>query len=221
MISNNDIVLTKPYALSRVKFLRQFFSFAKDRYIENSVYNLSDYETILGLKAAKQFKPAMFQAIINRQENKMAIDEGHRADPQVIVPPIAVDENLPVETPIQQNIPVRGDIERWKLQTKLFKDFKMAKSELKDKMKGLLPPAIFKTLELKGGLEGWTNVNPEIVFEYILGNDFAHLTEGEVDEAYENIRRPWKRDLTLKENLENMLEANNILGDSLLEFIFY
>ena len=54
---------------------------------------ISDYETIIGLRAAKQFKPAMFQAIINRQENNMTIDEGRRADPQVIVPLIAVDEN--------------------------------------------------------------------------------------------------------------------------------
>ena len=61
--------------------MRQFYSFAKERYIENSVYDLSDYETILGLKGAKQFKPAMFQAIINRQENNLAIDEGRRANP--------------------------------------------------------------------------------------------------------------------------------------------
>ena len=84
----------------------------------------------------------MFQAIIDGQENNLAIDEGRRANLQVIVPPIAVDENLPVAAPIQQEIPARGDLERWKLQTKLFKDFKIAKSELKDKMKGLLPTDI-------------------------------------------------------------------------------
>ena len=215
MISNK-IELTKPYALSRVRFLRQFYSFAKERYEENSAFDLSDYETILGLKGAKQFKPAMFQAIINRQENNIAIDEGRRADPQVIVPPIAVDENLPEEVPIRQEIPVRGDIERWKLQTKLFKDFKMAKSELKEMMKNLLPTEIFQALERKGGDEGWgwANVNPDIIFDYILGHEFAHLTEGEIDEAYENIRRPWKRNITLKENIESMVEANNILGAS-------
>ena len=213
MIPNNN-ELTKPYALSRVRFMRQIYSFAKERYIENSAYDLSDFETILGLKGAKQFKPAMFQAITNRQENNMAIDEGLRANPQIIVPPIAVDENLPVAAPIQQEIPARGDLERWKLQTKLFKDFKIAKSELKDMMKNLLPPEILKTLERQGGQEGWENVNPDMIFDYILGNKFAHLTEGEIDEAYENIRRPWKRNLTLKENIERMVEANNILGAS-------
>ena len=56
MIATNDILLTKPYALSRVNFLRQFYSLAKERLIKNSPYNLSDdYETILGfLKASKQ-----------------------------------------------------------------------------------------------------------------------------------------------------------------------
>ena len=210
----NKIELTKPYALSRVRFLRQFYSFAKERYIENSAYDLSEYETILGLNGAKQFKPAMFQAIINRQENNLAIEEGLRAVPQIIVPPIAVDENLPVEAPIRQEIPARGDIERWKLQTKLFKDFKMAKSELKEMIKNLLPTEVFQALERKGGNEGWANVNPEMIFDYILSHEFAHLTEGEIDAAYENIRRPWKRNLTLKENIDSMVEANNILGAS-------
>ena len=126
----NKIELTKPYALSRVRFLRQFYSFAKERYIENSPYDLSNYSTILGLRGARQFRPEMFQAMINLQENNLAIDEGIRADPQVIVPPIPINENLPVDVPTIQEIPIRGDIERWKLNTKLFRDFKLAKSEL-------------------------------------------------------------------------------------------
>jgi hypothetical protein len=78
----------------------------------------------------------------------------------------------------------------------------------------LLPPKIFTSLVAKGGIEGWSNVTPEDVFDYILGNDFSRLTEGEVEAAQAKISRPWDRKLTLLENLEAMEEANKALGDS-------
>ena len=88
MIQPNDITLVKPYALNRVRFMRQFYNFAKDRSIKNSPNDLSDFKSILGLLGSKQFKPNMFRAILNLQENNMAIDNGLRADPREIIAPI-------------------------------------------------------------------------------------------------------------------------------------
>ena len=105
MIHPNDITLVKPYALNRVRFMRQFYNFAKDRSIKNSPHDLSDFKSILGSMGSKQFKPNMFRAILNLQENNMAIDAGIRADPQVIIAPIPVDENLPVDIPVKTQIP--------------------------------------------------------------------------------------------------------------------
>ena len=218
MIQPNDVTLVKPYALNRVRFMRQFYNFAEDRSIKNSPHNLSDYKSILGLLGSKQFKPNMFRAILNLQENNMAIDNGLRADPREIIAPIPVDENLPVDIPLKTQIPAQNaansTFERWKLTNKLAEDFKEAKTELKEKMFLLLPPTIFNSLVAKGGIEGWSNVTPEMVFDYVLGNDFAHLTEGEVEAAQAKISRPWDRKLTLLENMEAMEEANKTLGDS-------
>ena len=59
MIAINEKTLTKPYCLTRIDFLQQFYTFAKERAIKRSTKNLSDFENILGLKATKIFKPAM------------------------------------------------------------------------------------------------------------------------------------------------------------------
>ena len=98
----NEKSLIKPYCLNRIDFLQQFYTFAKERAIKRSTKNLSDFENILGLKASKIFKPAMYQAIRNRDANNEAILAGLEAVPPVIVANIAPDPNLPAELPPQQ-----------------------------------------------------------------------------------------------------------------------
>lgn len=160
----------------------------------------------------------MFRAIQNLQENNMAIEAGLQMDPQVVIEPIPINEHLPVDIPLKTQIPAQNAtnsiFERWKLTNNLAEDFMTARAELKEIMKHLLPPKIFNSLVAKGGIEGWSNVTPEMVFDYVLGNDFAQLTVGEVEEAQAKISRAWDRKLTLLENLEAMEEANRTLGDS-------
>ena len=65
-----------PYALNRVIFLRQFYNIAKDRRIENSINDLSEFQTILGPRTIKIFKPTMYQALVDLADNNMAISAG-------------------------------------------------------------------------------------------------------------------------------------------------
>ena len=72
MIAINDKTLTKPYCLTRIFFLQQFYTFAKERKIKRSTKNLSDFENILGLKGAKIFKIEMHNAMQAQKENNAA-----------------------------------------------------------------------------------------------------------------------------------------------------
>ena len=69
---------------------------------------------------AKQFKPPIFKAIINRLEYNITIDAGRRENPQVFIDPIPIDINFPVEVPVQTPIPItNAALERWKLTNKI------------------------------------------------------------------------------------------------------
>jgi hypothetical protein len=60
--------LKNPSALKTVAFLRQFYNIASERAI-NITYKLAEFQTILGLKAAKYFQPDMFNAMTNLSNN--------------------------------------------------------------------------------------------------------------------------------------------------------
>ena len=87
-MTSNDKVLTKPYCLSRVDFLRQFYAYAKDRKIKGSGKNLSDFKTIIGNKGTKLFKPNTWTAMQLQIQNDLDIAAGLVANPVIIVPPI-------------------------------------------------------------------------------------------------------------------------------------
>ena len=216
----NSILLEKPYALNRMAFLRQFYNIASERAIKNSVHTLAKFQTILGIKAAKYFEPEMFTALCNLRDNETAIQEGLIQNPPLIVNPIPIDINLPKNVPTTTDIPAGAALERWKLTNALYVDFILARSELKEKMRTLIPIEIFDSLEVIGGPRGWANISPEDVFNYILGDTFAKLNDKELEEAEEKISKPWDKKLPLKANLEAMSKANNDLGASFPELKF-
>ena len=209
----NEKSLIKPYCLNRIDFLQQFYTFAKERAIKRSTKNLSDFENILGLKATKIFKPAMYQAIRNRDANNEAILAGLEAVPPVIIANIAPDPNLPTELPPQQiDIPQTAiAIKRWEIIDEMRTDFNNAKMALKDKMKALLPESFYVSLVLKAGIEGWSNVEPADVFTYILDDEFSDLSDNDLNVIMRKINQPWNKNISLKSNLESMVKENNDL----------
>jgi hypothetical protein len=213
MIATNEKTLSKPYCLNRIDFLQQFYTYAKERTIKRSTKNLSDFENILGFKAAKIFKPAMHQAIVDRNANLEAIQAGLNEVPQVIVANIAPDQNLPFDLPVQQiDIPQNAvAIKRWEIIDEMRTDFNNAKMALKDKMKALLPENMYDSLKLKAGVEGWSNVEPADVFTYILNDEFADLSDADLDGIIKKINQPWNKNIALKSNLESMVKENNNL----------
>jgi hypothetical protein len=104
MISINNKNLQKPYGLYRTQFLTQLFTIAFERKIINSAHNLSDYESILGPKAIKTFKPAMWEAMEELRLNKVAIATGLTEVPPVTVAPIAININLPITLPTHTDL---------------------------------------------------------------------------------------------------------------------
>ena len=213
----NSILLEKPYALNRVAFLRQFYNIASERAIKNSIHTLAKFQTILGTRAAKYFEPDMFTALNDLRDNQIAIQAGLTQIPPVIVNPIPIDINLPKNVPTTTDIPGGAALERWKLTNALYVDFILARAELKEQMRTLLPIEIFNSLEIIGGPRKWANINPEDVFNYVLGENFAKLNDKELEEAEEKISKPWDKKLPLQANLEAMIKANNDLGDSFPE----
>ena len=213
MIAINDKTLTKPYCLTRIFFLQQFYTFAKERKIKRSTKNLSDFENILGLKGAKIFKIEMHNAMQAQKENNAAIAIGLEQVPPITVARIPVNANLPVELPTQQaDIPRTAvDIKRWEIVDEMLKDFDNAKMILKEKMKALLPEDIFESLKLKAGIEGWSNVEPADVFDHILSDEFSDLSDGNLDIIIKKINQPWNKSIPLKSNLEAMVKENDNL----------
>ena len=216
MISPNDKSLQKPYCLTRIDFLQQFYTFAKERKIKRSTKNLSDYANILGRKAAKIFKPDMYNAIQNLETNILEVEAGLEQIPPIIIANIPVDPNLPIELPEQQqDIPNNAvAIKRWEIIDELRTDFDNAKMMLKDKMKALLPADIFESLVLKAGIEGWSNVEPADVFNYILDDEFSDLSDKDLKSITKKINKPWNKSIPLKSNLEAMLKENNALKEA-------
>jgi len=216
MISPNDKSLQKPYCLTRIEFLQQFYTLAKERKIKRSIKNLSDFNNILGLKAAKIFKIEMYNAMQALQANNEAIAIGLEQIPPIIIANIPVDPNLPAELPEQQqDIPANAvAIKRWEIIDEMRTDFDNAKMMLKDKMKTLLPADIFESLVLKAGIEGWSNVSPADVFNYILDDEFSDLSEDNLNVVLDKIKKPWNKRIPLKTNMENMLKENEALKEA-------
>ena len=216
MISTNVTTLEKPYCLTRIKFLQQFYTLAKERKIKRSTKNLSDFENILGVKAAKIFKIEMYNAIQELEANTQAINAGLEQVPPVIIANIPINPYLPVVLPEQpQDIPNNAvAIKRWEIIDELLNDFDNARTMLKDKMKALLPGDIYDSLILKAGIEGWSNVSPADVFNYILDDEFSDLSEDNLNEVLNKIKKPWNKSIPLKTNMENMLKENEALKEA-------
>jgi hypothetical protein len=85
---------------------------------------------------------------------------------------------------------------------------------LKDKMKALLPGDIFDSLVLKAGIEGWSNVMPADVFDYILDDEFSDLSNENLKSIIKKINKPWNKSIPLKSNMEAMLKENNALKEA-------
>ena len=214
-MTSNDKFLTKPYCLTRVDFLRQFYSYAKDRKIKGSGKNLSDYKSILGNKGIQLFKPETWANMQLQVQNDLAIAAGLVANPIVIVPPIPLNQNLPIDPPVIGDIPNTAiAIERWKILEKISEDFELAKAHLKSKMHTMLPQEIFKSLERSKGVEGWAIVEPSDVFNYILSDELGSITAGELQEALDAIKNPWDKRKPSRTNLEEIVEKNNIIGET-------
>jgi hypothetical protein len=215
MISNEKTLL-QPYCLTRIEFLQQFYTIAKERKIKRSTKNLSDFAGIIGTKAAKIFKLDMYNAIQDLEANSQAINAGLEQSPPVIIANIPTNPNLPVELPEQQqDIPNTAvAIKRWEIIDEMRSDFDNAKMMLKDKMKALLPGDIFDSLILKAGIEGWSNVSPADVFNYILDDEFSDLSEDNLNKVLDKIKKPWNKSIPLKTNMENMLKENETLREA-------
>jgi hypothetical protein len=129
MISTNKKTLQQPYCITRIDFLQQFYTFAKERKIKRSTRNLSDFAGIISTKAAKIFKLEMYNAIQNLEANTQAINAGLEQIPPIIIANIPINPNLPVEQPDQQqDIPNNSvAIKRWETIDEMRSDFDNAK----------------------------------------------------------------------------------------------
>ena len=213
MIATNEKTLQQPYCINRIDFLQQFYTLAKERKIKRSTNNLSDFAGIIGIKAAKIFKLDMYNAIQDLKANTLAINAGLEQIPPIIIANIPTNPNLPVELPDQQqDIPNNAvAIKRWEIIDEMRSDFDNAKMVLKDKMKALLPNDIFESLVLKAGIEGWSNVKPADVFNYVLDDEFSDLSDENLKAIINKINRPWIKSITLRANMEAMIKENNSL----------
>jgi len=213
MIATNEKTLQQPYCINRIDFLQQFYTVAKERKIKRSTKNLSDFAGIIGTKAAKIFKLDMYYAIQDLKANTEAINAGLEQIPPIIIANIPTNPNLPVELPDQQqDIPNNAvAIKRWEIIDEMRSDFDSAKTMLKDKMKALLPNDIFESIVLKAGIEGWSNVMPADVFDYILNDEFSDLSNENLDAILKKINKPWIKSIPLKANMEAMIKENNAL----------
>jgi hypothetical protein len=68
---------------------------------------------------------------------------------------------------------------------------------------------------LKAGIEGWSNVEPADVFDYILSDDFSDLSDANLDVIIKKINQPWNKNITLKSNLESMVKVIVFLNHGL------
>jgi len=222
MLSLNSKTLKKPYGLYRTQFLTQLFAEAFERKITNSSTNLSDYETILGPKAIKIFKPEMWQALEELRLNREAIALGLLEAPPVIVAPIPANVNLPIAIPLHTDLQANAttnQIAIWKIKAEITNDVVLAKAEFKDKIKSMIPEDVYNTLVIQGGTRGWAVIEPSDAFDLILGEEFSKVSAEILKKAVENISIAWNKDLPLRTNLENMAELNTIIGAAFLHLM--
>jgi hypothetical protein len=215
MLSLNSKTLKKPYGLYRTQFLTQLFAEAFERKIINSSTNLSDYVTILGLKATKIFKPEMWEALEELRLNREAIALGLLEVPPVIIAPIVANVNLPIAIPSHTDLQINAttnQIAIWKIKAEITNDVVLAKAEFKDKIKSMIPEEVYNTLVIQGGTRGWAVIEPSDAFDLILGEEFSKVSADILKKAVENISIAWNKDLPLRTNLENMAELNTIIG---------
>jgi hypothetical protein len=97
---------------------------------------------------------------------------------------------------------------------KIGEDFDTAKTQLKSKMQSMLPQKIFKSPERSKGVEGWAEVNPADVIEYILSDEMGNISSSELQEAKDAIKNPWDKRKALRTNLEEMVDKNNLIGET-------
>jgi len=215
MLSLNSKTLKKPYGLYRTQFLTQLFAEAFERKIINSSNNLSDFETILGPKAIKIFKPDTWVAMEAHRINREAIANGLLENPPVIVAPIAANVNLPIALPIHTDLQINAttnQIAIWKIKADITNDVQKAKADFKEKIKSMIPEEIYNTLVLQGGSRGWAVVEPCDAFELILSEEYNKVPAPILKEIVEGISKLWNKDKSLKSNLETMKELNTIIG---------
>ena len=217
MLTLNDKSLQKPYGLYRTQFLGQLFTEAFERKIINSANNLSDFESILGPKAIKIFKPNTWEALEAHRINREAIANGLLEIPPVIVAPIAANINLPIAIPTHTDLQLNAtsnQIAIWKIKAEITNDVVKAKTDFKEKIKSMIPEEIYNTLVLQSGSRGWAVVEPCDVFDLILGEEYSKVPAPVLKEVVERISKLWDKDKPLKSNLENMTELNTIIGAS-------
>jgi len=178
MISTNNKCLKKPYGLYRIQFLTQVYTEAFERKIINTTTNLSDYDTILGPRAIKIFKPEMWEAMEELRLNRAAIAMGLLEVPPIIVAPIAANINLPITLPMHTEIQVNAtanQIAVWKIKAEITNDVLKAKADFKEKIKAMIPEEFYNTLILQGGSRGWAVIEPCDAFELILGEEYSKV----------------------------------------------
>jgi hypothetical protein len=215
MLSINDKSLKKPYGLYRTQFLTQLFAEAFERKIINSPNNLSDFETILGPKAIRIFKPDTWEALEAQRINREAIANGLLEILPVIVASIAANINLPIALPSHTDLQINAttnQIAIWKIKADITNDVMIAKAEFKDKIKSMIPEEVYNTLVIQGGTGGWAAIEPSNAFELILGEEYSKVPAPILKESVEGISKLWNKDMPLKLNLENMTELNTIIG---------
>ena len=155
-----------PYGLYRVEYLRQFVSEAEERFTQ---------WTGNPVKVYRNLRPERNGSTSTRL-NLDAVAAGLLMNPPVIVPPIPVDPDLPLEPPTHEPVPSNASaLARWKYTSQTASDFTLATKELKDRIKLNLPSDIYDTLVPQGGPTGWAAITPGDVFNYV---EKGYLFEG-------------------------------------------
>jgi len=209
----NTKPLEMPYGLYRVEYLRQYVSDAEQRFIQWTGNPYSKFNGIFGQKGMEIFQPECFAALEALRINLDAIAAGLLMNPPVIVPPIPIDPNLPIDPPVHEPMPNNVNaLARWKYTSQTATDFTLATRELKDSIKLNLPPEIYDSLVIQGGATGWAAITPGDIFDLILSDEYGEVTPTELKAAQAKISVMWKKDISLRANLENMKEANNTIA---------
>ena len=212
-LAPNTKPLELPYGLYRVGYLRQFVADAEQRMIQWTGKPYSKFNGVFGQRGLEIFQPECFAAVEALRLNLDAIAAGLIMNPPVIVPPIPINPNLPLAPPEHEPMPINANaLARWKYTSQTATDFTLATRELKDSIKLNLPSEIYDTLVIQGGATGWAAITPGDIFDLILSDEYGEVTPSELKTAQAKISVMWRKDISLKANLENMIESNKTIG---------